>query len=424
VSLSSEPMPEHPPHLALWRNRDFRLLWGGHTISMLGSQITLIALPLIAALTLQATPAQMAILMSLGYAPATLIGLFAGVLIDRVRRRPLMIITDLLSAGLLLLIPLMVQHQWLNIEALYVVSFLLSIAGVFYGLADGAFLPTLVPREQLAQANGMVATSSSTMRVIGPGLAALLIQWLTAPIAVVIDAATFLVSALSAAFIRTVEPLPPAQERQPHICQDIAEGLSATTANPYLRAFILSAAALDIFWNALYAVYVLFITRELGLPPATIGLIFSVGSMAALIGAPIAAPIARRFGVGRVLISSQILIGCGSLLIALPLLIRPAALPFLIVAEIVQAGANTISYINRDSVRQAVTPGHLRGRIGASTMCFGLGAALLGTFLGGVLGEQVGISSTIIIGAVGGTFSFLWLMFSPVRRLHDLADLS
>jgi MFS family permease len=245
-----------------------------------------------------------------------------------------------------------------------------------------------------------------------------------APVVVVIDAVTFLVSALSAALIRAVEPLPPVPERPPLMGREIAEGLSVTAANPYLRAFILSAAALDIFWNALYAVYVLYITRELGLPAATIGVILSVGSLAALISAPLSAPIAHRFGIGRTLIGSQILIGCGSLLIALALLIRPAALLLLILAEVVQVGANTIFYVNRDSVRQAVTPADLRGRVGASTMCLGLAAALLGTALGGVLGERVGIPATIVIGAIGGTFSFVWLVFSPIRRLHNIDGVS
>lgn len=422
MSRSSEPAPGDVPHMALWHNRDFRLLWVGHTVSMLGSQITAVAMPLIAALTLHATPAQMALLLSLGYAPATLVSLFAGVLVDRVRRRPVMILMDMLSVALLLIIPLLALRGWLNMAALYGVSFFLSVAGVFYRLADGAFLPTLVPRERLPQANAVLATSGSTAQVVGPGLAAILIQWLTAPIVVIIDAVTFLVSALSAMLIRAVEPLPPVPERPPHMWREIAEGLWVTAANPYLRAFILSAAALDIFWNALYAVYVLYITRELGLPPATVGVILSAGSMAALISAPLSAPIARRLGMGRTLIGSQVVIGCGSLLIALALLLRPAALLLLIAAEVVQVCANTIFYVNRDSVRQAATPADLRGRVGASTMCLGLGVALLGTALGGVLGEQVGIPATIVIGAFGGTFSFVWLVFSPIRRLHDIND--
>ena len=376
MSASSEHVPASTPRVALWRNRDFRLLWVGHTVSMFGSQITPVAMPVIAALTLHATPAQMALLLSLNYAPATLVSLFAGVLVDRMRRRPLMIATDMLSAALLIIIPLIALLGWLRMEVLYVVTFFLGAVGVFYGLADSAFLPTLVLREQLPHANSMLATSGSTARVVGPGLAGILIQWLTAPFAILIDAATFLVSAVSALLIRTAEPILPAPERPPHVWREIAEGLWVIVANPYLRTFALSAAALDIFWNALYAVYVLYITRELGLPPATLGVILSAGSVAALISAPLAVPIARRFGMGWTLIGNQVVIGSGSLLIALALLARPAALILLVVAEVLQVGANTIFYILRDSVRQAATPDSLRGRVGASTMCIGLGVAV------------------------------------------------
>jgi len=338
------------------------------------------------------------------------------------RRRPLMSATDMLSAALLIIIPLIALLGWLRMEVLYVVTFFLGAVGVFYGLADSAFLPTLVLREQLPHANSMLATTGSTARVVGPGLAGILIQWLTAPFAILIDAATFLVSAVSALLIRTAEPILPAPERPPHVWREIAEGLWVIVANPYLRTFALSAAALDIFWNALYAVYVLYITRELGLPPATLGVILSAGSVAALISAPLAVTIARRFAMGWTLIGNQVVIGSGSLLIALALLARPAALILLVVAEVLQVGANTIFYILRDSVRQAATPDSLRGRVGASTMCIGLGVALLGTLVGGILGEWVGIPATIIIGAVGGTFSFVWLVFSPIRRLRDLGD--
>jgi Na+/melibiose symporter-like transporter len=312
----------------------------------------------------------------------------------------------------------------LRIELLYVVAFLLGGVGVFYGLADGAFLPMLVGRAQLPQANSALATSSSAARVIGPGVAGLLVQWVTAPFAVLIDAVTFLISALSAALIGTPEPAVQVQERRLNLWQEMSAGLRVIADNPYLRTFALSSAGLDIFWNALYAVYVLYITRVLVLPPATVGLIFSVSSITALASAPIAAAIARRFGLGRTLIVSQVLVSSGSLLIVLAMFLRPAALVLLISAEVVQVCANTIFWINRDSVRQAITPDRLRGRVGAATMCIGLGVALLGTLLGGVLGEYVGISATIMLGGIGGMFSFLWLVFSPVRHLGNIEDVT
>jgi MFS family permease len=422
--MSTDEKTPAPRDASLWRYRDFRLLWAGHTVSMLGSQITLVALPLLAALTLHATPAQMATLQALQYAPPTLVSLFAGVLVDRVRRRPLMIVTDLISALLLLMLPVSLAAGWLQLELLYAVALLLGIVGVFYGLADAAFLPTLVPRAQLPAANGALATSSSTTRVVGPGLAGVLIQWLGAPLAVLLDAASFLISAMSALLIRTPEPAPAAPAQRSNVWAEIAEGLATVVRNPYLRAFALAAGAFDLFWNALYAVYILYVTRTLGLPPAAVGLILSVGSVVALICAPGAAGVARRFGLGRTLVASQALLGAGSVLIALALAAPPFALVLLLTAEAIQAGANTVSWVTRDSVRQAVTPDHLRGRAGAATMCLGFGAALLGTILGGVLGERAGVAATVAIGALGGLTSFVWLLRSPVAALQTIDDVA
>jgi MFS family permease len=422
--MSIDQKTRAPQTAALWQRRDFRLLWAGHTISMLGSQITLVALPLLAALTLQATPAHMATLQALQYAPPTLVSLFAGVLVDRVRRRPLMIVTDLISALLLLVLPVSLAAGWLGLELLYAVALLLGIVGVFYGLADAAFLPTLVPRTQLPAANGALATSSSTARVVGPGLAGVLIQWLSAPLAVLLDAASFLISALSALLIRAPETPPTSPVRQSNVWAEIVEGLATVVRNPYLRAFALAAAAFDLFWNALYAVYILYVTRTLGLPPAAVGLILSVGSVVALGAAPAAAGVARRFGLGRTLVASQVLLGSGSVLIAMALAAPPLALVLLVLAEAVQAAANTVSWVTRDSVRQAVTPDRLRGRVGAATMCLGFGAALLGTVLGGVLGERAGVPATVAIGALGGLMSFVWLLRSPVAALRTIDDVA
>lgn len=422
--MSSSPNAPASPRATLWRHRDFQLLWAGHTVSMLGSQITLVALPLLAALTLGATPAQMAVLQALQYAPPTLASLFAGVLVDRVRRRPLMIITDLLSAALLLLLPLGIGLGWLRLEVLYAVALLLGVLGVFYGLADQAFLPTLVPRGLLPAANGALATSSSTTRIVGPGLAGIMIQWLGAPLALVLDAASFVLSALTALFIRTPETAPVPSGGAESVWRDIAEGVTTIVRNPYLRAFSLAAAALDVFWNALYAVYILYVTRPLGLPPAAVGFILSVGAGAALFAAPLSTRVIGHFGLGRAVIGAQVVLGAGSLLIALAMTAPQQALALLVVAEVAQAGAGTISWIARDSVRQAVTPDQVRGRVGAATMCLGFGAALLGTALGGVLGERFGVPTTIVVGAVGGLWSFIWLVRSPVRTLRRLEDLA
>lgn len=401
---------------SIWRNADFRRLWLGHTVSMFGSQITYVALPLIAALTLGATPSQMALLQGLGYAPATVLGLFVGVWVDRVRRRPLMIAGDLASAALLIALPLAAWAGLLQLELLCALAFALAAVGVLYGLADGAFLPALLKDDELVAGTSALATSSSVARIAGPGLAGGLVQLVGAPFAVLIDALSFLMSALSAWLIRTPEPPPPTPQRAPSVWREIGAGLRALWRNPYLRAFQLTFATFDIFWNALYAVYILYVTRTLGLGPAAVGVILGVGSVGGLLGSLVAARISRRFGVGRTLIVSELVLGLGSLVIAGASWLPTIALPLLIGAELVQSFSATIFGINAGSVRQLVTPEDFRGRVGASASAIGLGAALAGTALGGALGETIGVPATVALCAVGSLPAFVWLVFSPVRE--------
>lgn len=240
---------------SIWRNRNFRRLWLGHTVSLFGSQITAVAFPLIAALTLQATPSQMAILQVFSYAPATVIGLWAGVWVDRIPRRRLMIATDIASAILMLVLPVAVALGFLRIDVLYLVAVLLSGLGVFYGSADEALLPLLLPRDQLTAGQSALATSSAIARIAGPGLAGVLIQALTVPIAVLMDAASFGFSALMGWRIRIVEPVRSDKTTPPHVWREIGEGLRTLWHNYYLRTFQIMTLTFDIFWNALYAVY-------------------------------------------------------------------------------------------------------------------------------------------------------------------------
>lgn len=387
---------------------------------MFGSQITPVALPLIAAITLQATPAQMALLQTLQYTPAILLGLVAGVWVDRVRRRPIMIFSDLARAFLLLSIPLLAWFGLLRIELLYLLTFLLGIGGLFFGVADAALLPHLVRPAQLVAANSALATSSSVARIAGPGIAGILIQWLSAPFAPIFDAVSFLASAWAAYAIRAQEPPPPAPEARPGLWRAVGEGLRTIIAHPVVRALTLASMTFDLFWNALYAVYVLYLARTLGLAPAALGLILAIGSIGALVGTLVVGQVHRRFGIGRSLVGAQFLIGSASLLIPLALFWPALSLVFLIAAELVQSCVGTIYGITRFSLTQAITPNLLRGRVQASSSFIGMIPTVLGSLLGGLLGESLGIVATLSIGAAGGLLGFLWLVFSPVRRLREL----
>ncbi len=412
-------MRQHPT--ARKQQTDFRKLWAGQTVSLLGSAITPLALTLLAVGLLDASPAEVALLQALQYAPAVVIGLFAGAVVDRLRRKPLLIAVDLASAGALLLVPLAAALGWLRLEVLYLVAFLLGCLGVVFGVAYTAYVPTLIRREDLVAGNSRLEGSRAVARIAGPGLGGVLVQLLGAPVAVAFDACSYLLSALAVRAIRTPEP-PPQGSAARHIWREIAAGLRALGGNPALRALLLSSATLDIGWNALFAVYVLYATRYLNLPAGTIGLIFGLGSAGAFLGAVLARPLASRAGIGRTLIGAQVIIGGGGLLIALAVGVPRAALPLLLSVEIVQSGANTVFGITRASLTQALVPDALRGRVNASERVIGLAVAVLGTTLGGVLGERIGIPLTLIIGTSSGVPAFLWLLIAPIRTVRRLPD--
>lgn len=409
----------HESQPGLWRLRDFRLLWMGHSISMLGSQITPLALPLLAALTLHATPAQMALLTALQYIPAIVLGLFAGVWVDRLRRRPVMIASDIARALCLLCVPIGALLGLLRIEIVYVITVLLSIGGLFFGIADAALLPALVRREQLIEAQSALTTSSTIAMIAGPGLAGVLIQWLTAPFAVLVDGISFLISALAASRLHVVEAAPAAAQPTP-MGRAIIEGLGAVVRQPTICALLLASCTFDIGWNTLYAMYVLYLTRVLGLGPGMLGLIFGVGSIGALLGSLVAQRVSQRWGIGPVLITAQLLIGLGSLLIPAASVWPNAALPVLILAELIQSGVGTIYGMLRYGLTQAVIPDQLRGRVRASTTVIGLLPAIVGAALGGILGEWLGIVPTVQIGALLGLCGWLWLLAAPIRTLRSI----
>ena len=402
----------------LWRHPDFLKLWAGDVVSVFGSQVTALALPLTAALALDATPAQMGLLGALAYAPAVLVGLVAGVWIDRLRRRPLMVAADLGRTVVLGLVPLAALLDLLRIELLYAVAFLAGALGVLFDTARGAYVPTLVERSELVEANAKLSVTGSAALIAGPGLGGLLIQLLTAPVAVAADALSFLVSALCLGAIRTDEPAPAGGRASPSLAAEVLAGLRLLLRDPILRAFTLAAATLDVGWNALMAVYLLYLTRELGQPATTVGLIFGAGSAGALLAGLVADRLARRLGLGPTLVGSQAGIGLGGLLIVLAIAASAWAVPLLVAAELVQSFAGTVHAVNRGALRQAIVPNHLRGRVGAGGSVVGRGVATAGLLLGGQLGERLGLAPTMVLGASTGLVSFLWLHRSPVRTLR------
>lgn len=407
----------------LWHSHDFLKLWTGETVSLLGSEVTTLALPLTAIVLLKATPLQMGLLSAAGSIPFLLVTLFAGVWIDHKRRRPTLIIANLGRAVLLALVPLLAFLGYLRIEYLFIIALLAGVLTVFFQLAYEAYLPRLVEQHQLVDGNSKLSLSSSIAELGGPGLAGILVQTITAPFAILVDALSFLFSALNLLLISKPEPTLPSSQEKIHIFREIREGIHVTVKNCYLRAFAGEAATYNLFWQAIQVVLVLFAVRQLHLSSLLIGLIFAVGSIGSLLSALLTERLAHKFGVGKTMIAAQTLSDVATLLIPLTTILgsKNSTIVCMIVAFFLRGAGNTMCNVHVNSVRQTITPDALRGRTNAVYRLLVSGVIAIGALLGGVLGQQLGLPLTLLIGALGVSSSWLWLLFSPLRRLHQLS---
>ncbi len=410
-------MKNHPG--GLWQHPDFLKLWSAETVSVFGSQITMLALPLTAVLVLGATPAQMGILGAVEMAPFLFISLFAGVWVDRWRLRPVMVIADLGRAGLLGSIPAAYAFGWLSIEYLFMVALLSGTLTVFFDVAYQSYLPVLVNRDQLVEGNGKLEISRSVAQITGPGLAGSLVQIASAPAAMAIDAVSFAFSAVFLGLIRHSEPakLPHSEKR--NIWKEIGEGLGVVFGNSYLRSIAACTGTSNLFGNIAGAVFTLYVVRELHLDAVLLGLIFGIGSVGALIGAFSAGWMARRFGLGWTIIGTSAVFGVGAL--AAPLAGGPVWLIMLVLTGgyFITSWVGPIYNINQVSLRQAITPHRLLGRMNASMRFLVWGTMPIGSLLGGFLGEIIGLRMTLLVAALGTFLSVLPVLISPVRDLKE-----
>ena len=287
---------------SLSRDGDFLKLWGGQAISKIGSTITSVGIPLTASFVLGASPLQMGILAASSGAGVLVFGLFAGAWADRLRRRPILIGADLARAALLGTIPLAAALHRLNMPHLYTVGTLAGILTVIFDVSYQAYLPSLVNGENIVEANSKLALTESIADITGPGLTGLLVQLITAPVAILLDALSFICSAVSVWLIRKPEPLPK-PSLSPHIGREIAEGLTASWSSPVLRALLQRAATGPFFLGFIGGLYFLF-ARELHITVVLLGIIVSVGGVSSLLGALLAQPLLRRWGPGRTLIGA------------------------------------------------------------------------------------------------------------------------
>ena len=411
---------ERPRFGGLWRHRDFMRLWAGQTVSQLGSTITREALPYTAILALGATPVQMGLLGAAGAAPLLLLGLFAGVWVDRLRRRPLMVAADIGRALLLLSVPVAYLLGWLRIEQLYLVAALAGALTVFFNVAYQASLPGLVRREHLLEGNSKLGLSESIAEIAGPPLGGALVQLVTGPITLLLDALSFVISALMLRCIGAEEPAPAPPEQHEHVWRDLATGLRAIWAAPLLRAMAGTSAIRSFFGWFFGAIYGLYAIQVIGMGTATLGITVAFGGIGALFGALLARPATRRFGLGPTIVAGLLISSAMSFLTWLAGGWLAAAVPLMMISQLIGDGASTAAAIDETSLRQTITPDHMLGRVNASMNVLGEGIGTLGLLAGGVLGELIGLRATVAVAALGGLLGCVWIICSPLPRLREL----
>lgn len=408
---------------SLWRNRDFLNLWSAETIAQLGHQLGIVAIPLIAALTLHVSPLQMGILAAAGQLPRLAVGFFAGAWVDRLRRKPIMIAMNLGRALTYAAIPIGAMLDVLSFPLLLAVALIAGIQAVFFDAAWSAFIPHLVARKELPDANGKLMASVSLAQVAGPAMAGTLIALLTGPMTMGITAVTFAGSGWFLARIRKAEPRPePDGHGAPDIIREVREGFHELWRSRVVRPLTTSSTMINLGGFMFMAVYVLYMTDDLGLSEQGIGLVFAAGGIGALAASVAAAPLARRFGIGRTILWSAVIFSAANFLVPTAILVPAYALPLVVASETVAWFGLQVYNVNRFSLRQALTPNHLMGRVASSSMTIFGGAQLVGSLLGGVIGQVLSVHAALFVSVAVMLVSVWWVWDSPIPGIVTMPD--
>ena len=405
------------PTGGLWRHADFLKLWSAETVSQLGTQVSQLALPLAAILVLDASAFEVALLGALQFLPFLLFTLPAGVWVDRLRRKPILVAGDLGRAVLLASVPVAYAVDALTIWQLYVVAFGVGVGTVFFDVAYQSYLPSLVRQDQLVDGNSKLEISRAGAFIAGPGLAGVLVGAITAPVAILVDAVSFLGSAGFLARIHAKEERP---ERHPdaHLGRELWEGLRYLATHRYWRPFAMCTATSNFFGQVVGSIFLVYAVRELGLSPQLIGLTLVPVGVGGIVAALLVGRVSKRFGVGPTIIGAAAVFGPATLLI--PLAPASSPLPFLLLAFGL-LGAGGIAYnITGISLVQSLTPERLLGRLNASRRFIVWGAIPLGALVGGLLATAFGLEAALWVGAIGSCACFLPVLFSPLRTLRDM----
>jgi MFS family permease len=408
---------------SLWGHADFLKLWTGQTISRLGSVVTRTALPLVALLALGAGPREMAYLVISASVGVLLVGLVAGAWVDRLRRRPLLVWTDIIRAALLFSIPTAYAIGALQIEQLYAVAFLEACLASLFNAAYPAYVPSLIGTDRVVDANSKLATSTSIAEIGGPGLAGTLVQIGGAPFAILVDAFSFVVSAVSLAMIRTPEPPRPVRETTTRIMQEIIEGLSAVRRHAIVFPLALRSILGHVF-GAFYAVlYSLYLLNDLHLDPFLLGIVISAGGVGALVGSVFASRAIRALGIGPAII--WMALGASALGVLTPLAQGPVLVATIMVflPQLIGDGLQTIEGVGEISLVQGLIPDRILGRANATleVVSHGIGYPI-GAIIAAAIADQIGVRGAIAVGWAGMAASILFLVLSPLPRVRSAAE--
>jgi MFS family permease len=401
--------------MSLWRHRDFRRLWGGETVSELGSQVSLVAIPLLAVRVLHASPFEMGVLTASSTAAFLLVGLPAGVWVDRLSHRTVMIAADVGRLLAMISIPIAYALGSLGLLQLYVVAVVAGVFTVFFDVAYQSYLPTLVGLEAVTEGNAKLTTSAEVAQVAGPSVAGGLVQAFGSAMAVTADAVSFAFSAVAITAIRARTPPLHVPERR-EMRREIAEGLRFVWGHPLLRAIAATTATANFFSGIVAAIEIVFLVRVVHVEPVVIGLILACAGAGGVLGAVTAARIAAWIGGAR----ASIVGIAGSVSMLLLPLSTTASAPWLFSVGWFISGIGVVLYnVNQVSFRQRLCPPALLGRMNATMRFIVWGVLPIGALIGGVLGQKVGLRPTLWVGAVDGVSAIGWLLASPLAGMRD-----
>ncbi len=408
---------------SLWRHGDFMKLWAGQTVSELGSVVTRTAVPLVALLVLGAGPFEMAMLVVAASLAVLLVGFFAGAWVDRLRRRPLLIGADAIRAVLLFSIPAAYLAGVLRLEQLYLVVFLEGCLGALFDAAYPAYVPSLIGVDRVVEGNSKLATSSSLAEIGGPGLGGGLVQLIGAPFAILVDAISFVVSAVSLVLIRTPEPPRPPRMSATPIAREIAEGLSLVRRHPVLVPLTLRSVIAHVAGSFYAVLYTIYLIQDLHLTPFLLGVVISAGGVGSLFGSFVAGRVIRRMGFGPALIWTAT--GASVIGVLTPLAGGPLAIATLMVflPQLLGDGLQTVEEVAELSLIQGVIPDRILGRVNATLGVFSHGIAYpLGALLAAALAGVIGVRGGIALGWAGMAISILLLVLSPLPHVREPSD--